>query len=153
MMRIWLALSAAMAAWAGVAWAQLPEGPGRAETVKACSPCHELARAVSLRLDRAGWESEVGKMADLGAQASDEEFEAIIGYLAKHYPAAPLPKVNINKASAIELESAFTLRRSQSAALIEYRTKNGPFHSMEDLKKVPGLDVSKIEAKKERVEF
>src|SRR5258706_841934 len=31
--------------FAAVAWAQLADGPGRAETVKLCSHCHELERS------------------------------------------------------------------------------------------------------------
>jgi len=46
-----------------------------------------------------------------------------------------------------------SLRRSQATAIIEYRTKNGPFKSIDDLKKVPGIDVVKIEAKKDRLVF
>ena len=43
------------------------------------------------------------------------------------------------------------LRRSQAAAIIEYRTKNGNFKSIDDLKKVPGIDPAKIDAKKDRL--
>ena len=57
------------------------------------------------------------------------------------------------KASAIDLESGLTLKRSEAAAVIAYRTKNGPFKSIEDLKKVPGIDAAKIEAKKDRLSF
>ena len=53
----------------------------------------------------------------------------------------------------IKLESGLTLRRSESAAIIQYRAKNGPFKSIEDLKKVPGVDTAKIEAKKDRLAF
>jgi competence protein ComEA len=59
----------------------------------------------------------------------------------------------VNKAAAIEFESGLSLRRSQAAAVIQYREKNGPFKSIADLKKVPGIDVAKIEAKKDRLVF
>ena len=54
---------------------------------------------------------------------------------------------------AIDLESGLSLRRSQAAAIIQYREKNGPFKSIEELKKVPGIDIEKIEAKKDRLVF
>jgi competence protein ComEA len=41
----------------------------------------------------------------------------------------------------------------EAAAIIEYRAKNGPFKSIEDLKKVPGIDAAKIEARKDRLTF
>lgn len=59
----------------------------------------------------------------------------------------------MNKARAIELESGLSLKRSQAAVIIQYRAKNGPFKSIEDLKKIPGVDVEKIEAKKDRLIF
>lgn len=135
------------------AWAQLPEGPGKAETERICSQCHELARSISLRQDRAGWETTVNQMVSLGAKATDKETEAVIAYLTAHFAAEEVPRINVNKARAIDLESGLTLRRSEAAAIIEYRTKNGPFKSIEALKKVPGIDAAKIEAKKDRLTF
>lgn len=135
------------------AWAQLPDGPGKAETERLCSQCHELARSISLRQDRAGWEATVDKMVSLGAKATDQETGAVIDYLAAHFAAEEVPRINVNKARAIDLESGLTLRRSEAAAIIEYRTKNGPFKSIDDLKKVPGIDAAKIEAKKDRLIF
>jgi len=61
--------------------------------------------------------------------------------------------VNVNTAPAIEMESRLSLKRSQAAAIIAYRTKNGKFKSIDDLKKVPGVDAAKIEAKKVRIVF
>jgi competence protein ComEA len=133
-------------------WAQeLPDGVGKAETVRVCTACHDIARAVSLHQDRAGWENTIDKMVSFGAKANDAELQAIINYLATHYPAEDIPKININRARAIDLESGLNLRRSEAAIIIEYRTKNGPFKSIEDLEKVPGIDVGKIESKKDRL--
>ncbi len=141
------------AIFAGSAWAQLPDGPGKEETEKLCKQCHELERSVSLRQDRAGWQATVDKMVSLGAQGTDKEIQAVLDYLAKTYPGDEQPKLNVNKATAIELESRLSLRRSQAAAILDYRTKNGAFKSIEDLKKVPGIDVAKIEAKKDVLAF
>ena len=153
MSRTLLFCSAAVLVTAG-AWAQqLPDGPGKAETQKVCSTCHELARSVSLRQDRAGWEATINKMVTLGAKASDTDLEAVATYLSTHFPAEDVPRLNVNTARQIEFESALTLRRSQAAAIIAYREKHGPFKSIEDLKKVPGIDVAKIEAKKDRLVF
>jgi competence protein ComEA len=138
---------------AGVAHAQMPDGPGKAETEKVCSQCHELARSISLRQDRAGWQTTVDKMATLGANASQADLQRIADYLASHYGPEEVPRININKCRAIDLESGLSLRRSEAAAIIEYRDKNGPFKSIEDLKKVPSIDLGKIEAKKDRLAF
>ena len=137
----------------GALWAQMPDGPGRAETERICKNCHELARSVSLRQDRDGWQTTISKMVALGTKASDQELALILDYLSKNYPAGEIPPVNVNEAPAIELESRLSLRRSQAAAVIAYRKKNGPFKSIEDLKKVPGVDAEKIDAKKDQIVF
>lgn len=138
---------------AGAVWAQLPDGPGKIETERICTQCHDLARSISLRQDRAGWQTTMDKMVTLGAQGSETELKAVVDYLAAHYPADEAPKIHVNTARAIEFESGLSLKRSQAAAIIEYRAKNGPFKSIEDLKKVPGIDMAKIEAKKDRLIF
>ena len=137
----------------GVAYAQLPDGDGKTETEKVCSQCHELARSISLRQDHAGWETTVGNMVSMGATASDADLKRIVDYLAAHYGADEIPKIKINKARAIELESGLTLRRSEAAAVVDYREKHGPFKSIDDLKKVPGIDAAKIDAAKDRLSF
>ena len=137
----------------GAAFAQLPDGPGKTETERICKQCHELERSISLRQDRAGWQATMDKMAALGAKGTQAEFDAVVTYLATNFPAQEIPKLNANTARAIDFESAFTLPRSQAAKIIQYREKNGDFHSFEDLKKVPGIDIAKIEPKKDRLVF
>jgi competence protein ComEA len=149
-MRFLLSLTLAGAVAAQV---ELPDGPGRAELEKVCKGCHEVQRSVSKRQDREGWQATLNKMVGLGTRASDAELAAILDYLAKHYPAGEVPPLNINEASAIEIESRFSLRRSQAAALIAYRTKNGNFKALDDLKKVPNIDFAKIEAKKDQIVY
>ncbi len=134
-------------------FAQLPDGPGKDETVKLCSQCHELERSFSLRQDRDSWQGTVNKMVALGLQAKDEDTRLVADYLAKNFPGDALPKLNVNKATAIELESRLSLKRSEAAAVIEYRAKNGSFKSLDDLKKVPGTNFAKFEAKKDQLVF
>ena len=133
--------------------AQLPDGPGKAETEKLCSQCHELSRAISLHQDRPGWEATINKMVNLGAKATDIEIQQVTNYLSKNFPAEDVPHIHVNTARAIEFEAGLSLRRSQAAALIDYRTKHGPFKSIKDLEKVPGIDAQKIEARKDRLVF
>ena len=65
---------------------QLPEGAGRAETVKVCSQCHSPELVANQRLDEPGWRQVVNQMANNGAQGTDAEFETIIKYLATTFP-------------------------------------------------------------------
>jgi competence protein ComEA len=137
----------------GTARAQFPEGPGKAEMVKVCSGCHEIERSAAMHQDRDAWRTTFDKMIALGAKGTDAEMTAALDYLVRNFPAEEVPRLNVNKATAIELESRLSLKRSEAAAVIQYREKSGPFKSVEDLKKVPGIDAAKIEAKKDRLTF
>lgn len=137
----------------GSARADLPDGPGKAATVRVCGRCHSPERAASLHQSRRAWEDTIIKMMKLGASGSDEELEAVLGYLSTHFgPEAPKP-LDINTARAVDLEAVLLLARSQAEAVIEYRNKHGDFKSIDDLRKVPGLDFQKIETKKSRLVF
>src|SRR5262249_56228187 len=65
-----------------LAQGQLPDAPGKDETVRMCGTCHEVERATSVRLSREGWQDTIAKMVDLGARASDEERAKVLDYLA-----------------------------------------------------------------------
>lgn len=149
-----LRIGTVLAVVAGMGWADsLPEGYGKAATVRVCGKCHSPERAASLHQKRSAWEDTIVKMMKLGADGSNEEFEAILTYLSTHFgPEAPAP-ININKADAVDLEAGLLLLRSQAKAVIEYRTEHGDFKSLDDLRKVPGLDFQKVESKKSRLVF
>ena len=132
---------------------ELPDGPGKAETEKLCVQCHDLAKAVSMRQDENGWGVTMAKMIAAGMKGSNEEMEAVFDYLVKSFPPEALAPIKINTARAIELESRFSLKRSEAAAILKYREDHGNFKSIDDLKKVPGIDFSKIEAKQDSVVF
>ena len=139
---------------AGVAYAQeLPEGPGKAEMEKMCKGCHEIQRSISPRQDKDAWRITMNKMTAFGMKSTEQDFNLVLDYLAKAYPADDVPRVRINSCSAIELESILGLRRSQAAAVIAYREKNGDFKSLDDVKKVPNIDAAKLDSKKDRILF
>jgi competence protein ComEA len=133
--------------------AQLPDGPGKDALVRVCSTCHEANRVAAFRLTREGWESTVADMKWRGAKGTDEDFAAIIDYLATNFLGEAAPKLNVNRATSIELESVLSLLRKEAAAVIAYRDKTGGFKTIDDLKKVPGVDVKKIEAARDRISF
>jgi competence protein ComEA len=138
---------------ASLAKADLPPGAGHDETLKVCGKCHSAEQAASLRQSRTGWEETVSKMVNMGAEGSDDEYEAILVYLTKNFgPEAPKP-VNVNKATPVEIESTLALTRAESAAIVQYRADKGDFKGLDDLKNVPGLDFKKIESKKSRITF
>ncbi|HLH38896.1 MAG TPA: helix-hairpin-helix domain-containing protein [Bryobacteraceae bacterium] len=146
-MRVWIA--GFFVAASGMAQSSLPAGPGREALTKVCSGCHSPESVVGMAKTREDWAALVGDMANQGAQGSDEEFDRIIDYLAANFPA----KVNVNTAGPQLLENALGLSEKEAGALVAYREQNGKFKSMDDLAKVPGVDVKKIEARKDRIEY
>jgi competence protein ComEA len=133
--------------------AQLPDGPGKDTVVKVCGTCHEPNRAASLRLTREGWEQTVADMRWRGAKGTDDEFAAVIEYLVANFLGEAPAKLNMNRATSVELESVVLLLRKEASALIACRDKTGGFKSTDDIKKCPGVDIKKVEAAKDRITF
>ena len=130
---------------------QLPDAPGKDETVRICGTCHEVERATAVRLNREGWQDTMAKMVDLGATGSDEDLAKVLDYLAEHFKGdAPRP-LNLNTATAIELESIVGLLRKESAAWIAHRKSAGPCKSLDDFKKIPGVPFKKIDERRDRL--
>ncbi len=129
----------------------LPEGPGKDVTVRSCGTCHEARRAASVRLTREGWAAVIEGMQKRGARVSEQEFPVILEYLSTHFLGEALQPLNLNTATQIDLEAAGGLLRREAAAVIRYREQHGRFKTVEDLKKVPGLDFKKIENRRDAV--
>jgi hypothetical protein len=132
--------------------ASMPEGAARDLTIRVCAQCHEPQRAAALRLTRDGWQAVVDKMKGLGASAlaTDAELAQITDYLAENFKGEAPKPINLNTASAIDLEAVAGLLRKEAAAWIAYRAKT-PCKSLDDLKKVEGLPFKKIDEKRDRL--
>jgi competence protein ComEA len=133
---------------------KLPEAPGKTTTVKLCGTCHAAEIVMSRRESREGWSGVVEDMIQRGLKGSEEDFGEVVDYLVANFPrGAPLPKVNVNKAGVADLVAALGIQGGQAAAIVKYRDENGKYKSVEDVLKVPGINTSSIEAKKNRLEF
>ena len=62
-------------------------------------------------------------------------------------------KVNINQADLAQLETLPGIGAKKAQAIIDYRTANGFFHSLEDLGKVKGIGPKMLEKLKDLVIF
>jgi competence protein ComEA len=105
----------------------------------------------AVRLSLEGWREVITRMVAAGADGTEQELEAVLQYVSTQFPLEAQKALNLNTATAVELESVAGLLRKEAAALIAHREKNGPCKKLEDLKKVAGLDYKKIEARKERL--
>jgi competence protein ComEA len=132
----------------GTAGEKFPDGPGRTALFKVCSSCHGPDSVLGTLRTRQEWSDVIDQMAQSGAQGSEQEYDQILDYLVKHF--SPIP---INKAPAKTLEAALDVPAGVAEAIVTFRQENGDFKSADDLKKVPGLESSKVEARKERLVF
>jgi competence protein ComEA len=146
-----LAIGAALFLTVAKAQEKLPNGPGRETMKRVCSGCHSAENVAGMAKTREEWGALVGEMAADGAQATEDEFNEIVDYLATAFPKTP--KINVNKAPAKDLESGLELSAKEAEAIVHYRVDKGSFKSVDDLEKVPGVDAKKIEAKKDRLIF
>ena len=62
-----------------------PEGPGKAVFIKVCTQCHAIEPIATLRHNKDEWKDLVLDMKGMGADATDEECNVIIDYLAKNF--------------------------------------------------------------------
>ena len=65
----------------------LPDAPGKELVMRVCSKCHAPDLVSEQSLDAQGWKDLVNTMANNGANATDDEFDQIIAYLTKAFPA------------------------------------------------------------------
>jgi competence protein ComEA len=131
---------------------QYPDGPGKATFLKICSNCHAPDNVIGKGQSADDWTEVLNKMIQNGAQGTDDEFGAILDYLSTNFP--PIPdKINVNTATAWNLRNWMNFSDKQANAVVDYRKQNGDFKSLDDLKKVPGLDPKVLDAKKDRITF
>jgi competence protein ComEA len=133
---------------------KLPDGPGKATTQKVCGSCHGAELVLGRQEDKDAWAGVVNDMIERGAKGTDDEFYEVVDYLATNFSkTSPIIKINVNKATAKDLEGALRLPEKQAAAMVHFREEKGDFKSIDDLKKVPGVDAGKIEANKNRLAY
>lgn len=129
---------------------QLPEATGKATTLRLCGTCHGAEIVMGHPRSEEGWGDVVANMIQRGAPGTEDEFYEIIQYLTKNIKA--LPKVNVNKATAQEIEDGLGLTTENAKAIVDAREK-GEFKSLDDLKKVPGIPAAKIVSRKNLISF
>ncbi len=141
--------------FADVASAQdtLPEGAGKEQTLRLCGTCHEAAKATSVKLTRDGWIETIDRMKAFGAAGADDDFAAVLEYLAANFKGDTVRPLDMNTAESIDLESVLQLLRRESKAVLEYRSTRGKLSSLDDLKGLDPAIYKKIEAKKDRIVF
>jgi competence protein ComEA len=127
----------------------LPDGPGKETFESTCSLCHSPVAVIGMHKTKAEWKSKVTEMLQEQTDVPDSDRTAIVDYLARSFPAT----VNVNKGTAKDIEAIGGLSSTDAAAIVQYREAKGNFKTIDDLKKVPGIDAAKVEASKPLLEF
>ena len=97
---------------------------------------------------REEWSKTLDEMAANGATGTDEEWTAILDYLDAHYSL-----ILVNTAPAKDLALKLDVPADVADAIVHTRTEKGKFASIDDLKRVPGVDSVKLESQKDRLIF
>lgn len=128
----------------------LPDGPGKETFQMVCSMCHSPDAVIGKQGSKQWWQSKVTEMLQESTDIPASDVDAIVAYLAKNFPVV---KIKVNQAGAKDLETGLELTSKESEAIVQYRAAHGSFKTIDDLKKVPGLDSVRIESKKDHLEF
>ena len=112
-----------------------------------CGSCHTAGLVAGFRSEPE-WVETVQQMVRLGARASDEQFDRLMRFLLRTWT-----KVKINSATAPEIAPVLDIGDAAAEAVVKRRTELGSFKSLDQLKKIPGLNPAKLEARKDRIIF
>lgn len=133
---------------------KLPDGPGKDVTQKVCGECHAAEMVIGRQEERETWGAIVQDMVQRGANGTDDELYQVVDYLATNFSkTSPVIKINVNKATAKDLQAGLNISDKQAAAIIQRRQDKGDYKTVDELEKVPGIDPTKIEANKNRLAF
>ncbi len=139
MRRVWILVALAAAIDA-------QESPALFQRV--CGTCHKPERAVSTRRTRQQWEETIDLMVEKGMKSSDEELTKVLDYLVGQYG-----RVNVNTAAAGDIAEVLGLTAKEAEAIVKYRKDAARFEEFDDLGKVPGVDLKKLEKRREAISF
>jgi competence ComEA-like helix-hairpin-helix protein len=135
--------------WSATAQDDLPDGAGKDALLKMCVNCHGVDRVTGSQYSKKMWIGVVDDMVNRGAEGSDEEINALIGYLTRNFG----KPVNVNTATAKEISDDLSFSSADAELVVKYRTDHGAFKTYEDLLKVPGLDRKLLEEEKKNIQF
>lgn len=123
----------------------LPEGSRAADAVEAAGGFAEGAAEDSLNLARI--------LAD-GEQLIVARTDELVATNPSPGAAAPAPanaKININTATSEELQELDGVGEATAEKIIKEREENGPFATVEDIMRVPGIGEKKFEAMRDDI--
>lgn len=127
---------------------RFPDAPGKPELLKVCGSCHDAEIVLSTLQTPAEWADTLQIMAQQGAEATPDAWRLIGRYIDSNFAL-----IRVNKATASEIERTLDVTPAVAEAVVKQRQADGPFRSIDDVKKVEGVDATKVDARKSRFVF
>lgn len=124
------------------------DDPAAGLFVRICVDCHDAARITATRRTSTEWEEVLVKMIERGATGTEKDFENVHGYLLRNFG-----KLYINVATPDEISTILGLSKKDAQAIADYRKTNGPFADVDAVRKVPGIDLKRVDERKEAIVF
>jgi competence protein ComEA len=106
-----------------------------------CAKCHNLQLVMDTPKSFDDWHDTVQQMVDRGASGTDEQFDDIMDYLHR-----TVTTINVNTAVADELEIVLNVPDTTAQAIIARRSTKR-FTRLTELKSIPAVDPSTVDAK------
>ena len=117
-------------------------------SVKAvCAHCHTLQIVMDTPRSFEEWHDTVQTMVDQGATGTDAQFDDIMDYLHR-----TMTTINVNTATDEQLQMVLGLPEPVVRAIVARRAKQ-KFTDLADLKSVPGVNASVMDAKARLIFF
>ena len=126
----------------------LPDAPGRDEILRICTMCHGADYLWPSERTVPVWRDTFDLMKSYGATASEQEWNTIQGYIM-----STLAYLGVNEAPAEDIAVVFGVDEKAAQAVVAHRDKQGAFKTIDDVKKVPGLDAARVDGVKARLIF
>ena len=127
---------------------RFPDSAGRPEVLRVCSGCHDAEIVLANLKTKDEWAETLQNMAEQGAEATADEWRLIERYIDTNFALIP-----INKAAADELQLTMDVASEVATAIVKHRQDHGPFKSIDDVKRIAGVDAAKVDARKNRFVF
>jgi competence protein ComEA len=125
-----------------------PEAEGKSTFMDLCGGCHDVRATVEQRKTQKDWRASVEDMRTKGATVTEDEAKVIATYVTRYFG-----MVNVNKAGIGEMQAVLGVTEKEAQAIVAYREAHGSFATLDDLKKVDGIDADTIEREKASIVF
>jgi competence ComEA-like helix-hairpin-helix protein len=133
---------------------KMPEGPGKQIILRECTACHLPDHFTKFQHTNEEWQAIIVRMGTRVRSATRQELDTVQKYFATNFPKVEdTAKLNVNKATAQEIESKLSLTPQEAEAVIRYRARHGAFREWGEMLAIYGVDGRKIEAVKDRISF